>query len=555
MPAPPPGFEHAPVLKRLGKKEVEIFSQPLWLENILRGNDHHHLFKTIKRGRGEFTFSILSSTIGGSGCSSAMAKETGLMVGDMSAFKEYLRAREGQFIDERGYEANGWTEDWGFVCGTTYYGGSDPQPTKTTGALSGFAHRLGPKGDYEKWRTAVKMLFQYGSLAQQFAVLASFASPLMKLVSSTEGGAIVALISQEPGRGKTTALNAALSVWGEQDVLRIVNSGTPISRGTILARCNNLPCVFDEPDFLNERHNAVELINMHSAGSQRDRANQDGSLQIKSHLGWNNILLMGANKSLWDLCRTTSNDPPSLRVLEFEAPPTDAKNWKENESYFKNAFSENYGHAGDRFLRMIAKPGMVEFLKKEAVVREKHIRSLYTFEPAHRFWVRTLVACDMASTILEQLEPWNDWAKPVLWAADRLSHEQLGREESQNFLDDVKDFIGRFYNNHQGDKSEMSQRRIMRDITELTSGRGQVVAVVIARGPFEDEMLKAGLNVRSTLKLLMKENIIIDKRWDTIGPGPPVRALRIDLRKLAIDLPTDGLEPKHLLSRKSGDPR
>lgn len=81
-----------------------------------------------------------------------------------------------------------------------------------------------PAGTTAAWSEAANMLMAGGCEAQSFALLSSFAAPLMALFPTKEGGAVVSI---HGGRrsGKSVAMAAAGSVWGLPSMLALGNGG------------------------------------------------------------------------------------------------------------------------------------------------------------------------------------------------------------------------------------------------------------------------------------------------------------------------------------------
>ena len=68
----------------------------------------------------------------------------------------------------------------------------------------------------------------------------------MRFHASGDGGAIVSLVSDKSGTGKTTALEAAASVWGRLKGTQIIDDDTTVAKGLKLAVFGNIACTYDE---------------------------------------------------------------------------------------------------------------------------------------------------------------------------------------------------------------------------------------------------------------------------------------------------------------------
>lgn len=75
------------------------------------------------------------------------------------------------------------------------------------------------EGDLMGWQAVANMCFAAGCEAQSVLILASFAAPLMSLLPSKEGGAVVAIHGGKRS-GKDLAQLAAETVWGPEGCLQ-----------------------------------------------------------------------------------------------------------------------------------------------------------------------------------------------------------------------------------------------------------------------------------------------------------------------------------------------
>jgi len=209
----------------------------------------------------------------------------------------------------------------------------------------------------------------------------------------------VNLISDASGTGKTTALEAVASVWGELDGLRLTDEDTKVSRGLTLGSLGNLPCVFDElhkrdPDYVRE------FCVIFTNGRDKLRGTSEGALRAPAG-DWQTILILGSNQSIVDIIRSkNSEEAQAYRVLEFIAE----NNFAGHEGdKLRRTLRENAGHAGDRYLRFILQPEVLVKIKTFLPEVMEMLWTRYSFDRRHRFWVRTLACCSVAGSIVKQL--------------------------------------------------------------------------------------------------------------------------------------------------------
>lgn len=140
----------------------------------------------------------------------------------------------------------GWTDDNfdSFVLGNEEISKdevkSNPPSPATTGLFSSFE----PKGTLEDWKDTLNFYNRDGFELHQFVVGTSFGSPLMKMSPINCAG--FHIYSKESGIGKTTAMLAAISVWGNPEELVMHKEdtyNTKMNRGEVY---HNLPLYMDE---------------------------------------------------------------------------------------------------------------------------------------------------------------------------------------------------------------------------------------------------------------------------------------------------------------------
>ncbi len=107
-----------------------------------------------------------------------------------------------------------------------------------------FTHLIPCAGTLPEWSAAANRLFASGCEGQGFALLASFAAPLMSLLRTEDGGAVVSLYGAKKS-GKSIAHTAAASVWGGEEADLSLSPYSGVLRYTKLSYLVNSP-VFDD---------------------------------------------------------------------------------------------------------------------------------------------------------------------------------------------------------------------------------------------------------------------------------------------------------------------
>ena len=122
-------------------------------------------------------------------------------------FKEGAEIMRSQF---------GWTDkNQSFIIGDTEITAEgdrySPPSSYTVGLVDWFA----PVGSYEEWQSVINAYDQQGFEPHAFGFFTAFGAPLMRHLNLK--GAIINMINNESGTGKTTAIKAMHSVYGHPE--------------------------------------------------------------------------------------------------------------------------------------------------------------------------------------------------------------------------------------------------------------------------------------------------------------------------------------------------
>ena len=261
------------------------------------------------------------------------------------------------------YSQFGWKEDnKGFLVGDTLFRAGQPVRAHGTDRLTPMMHSMAlPKeGSLEEWTAAADKFFAPGMEAHAFALLTSFAAPLMKFCAGlSDGGSILSLVSAESGQGKTPTAEAIASVWGTMDAVRVTGTDTANSRLEGLVRRCNLPQVQEET-LVGDPKMVAEQIKAFTTGSDKARLNRDGSSKgIIEH--FQSIVVHIGNSSLFDTVKLVDG-PAARRIFELDMRRP------ENPAVFSNLggitreMMRCRAFAGRRYAQILTDPRIVEYL-------------------------------------------------------------------------------------------------------------------------------------------------------------------------------------------------
>lgn len=391
--------------------EVKITQYPVAITAIGRtegdGARHVAVFKHWLPHDGWATKEIPLETLMGNQGISKLAG-LGIIVHEGDLWRKYVR----QSLDVTAarqkamtiYEQFGWKDDdTAYLLGNRLY--RQGQYTEVTGSveINLRAQALSPggakgKGNLLAWKAAAERLGAPGSEAQLFGLMAAPAAPLMKFFGDGEGGAIISLVSHSGGKGKSTALYAASSFWGDMDGLAMVAIDTRVAKGITLGLAGNNLVIFDE---LRDRdpESVRDFVQEYTQGRGKLRGTADGTL-IHTASRWSNLLLTASNKSLVDTIKATKgSEAMTNRVLEFVMQPFDEAR---KDITLDRQFLDNPGWAGEMYLQGLTMQ-RPEQLRKTLDDAAAWLTKTHNLQARHRFWVKALAAVWVAGRLVNAL--------------------------------------------------------------------------------------------------------------------------------------------------------
>lgn len=197
------------------------------------------------------------------------------------------------------------------------------------------------KGTLEEWIEYIKP-YRDNSIFR-FIMAASFAAPLLTLI----GHRIFIVFNWGNSRaGKTSALKAALSVWGNPEDLTHTFNTTAVGIERLAGFHNDLPLGLDEKQVNKSQTDIEKMIYMLGNGISKIRGNKTGGIQQMNT--WNTIILATGEETI---STTNSTTGVQTRCLEIEGSPYNYDERKASQMY--NVISQQYGTAGPFFINKL----------------------------------------------------------------------------------------------------------------------------------------------------------------------------------------------------------
>ncbi|MBS3969647.1 MAG: DUF927 domain-containing protein [Clostridia bacterium] len=177
----------------------------------------------------------------------------------------------------------------------------------------------------------------------RFMLAASFAAPMLKLFNQR----VYFIHNWGPSRGgKTAALKAALSVWGEPEVIMANFNSTRVGLERLAAFYSDLPLGVDERQVVGDKQGLIEsLVYMLGMGKGKTRGSKGGGTQKMNF--WRTIVLTTGEQPL---SSDSSSTGIKTRVAEIYGLPIPDENLAKKTH---DTTKENFGTAGVAFIKRL----------------------------------------------------------------------------------------------------------------------------------------------------------------------------------------------------------
>lgn len=218
----------------------------------------------------------------------------------------------------------------------------------------------------------------------RFILAASFAAPLLRIIKQR----IFFVYNWGGSRGgKTAALKAALSAWGDPERLMANFNATQVALERMAGFYCDLPLGIDERQLAGNKQEGLEkIVYMLANGTGRSRGSKDGGLQ-ELHT-WRSVILATGEEPIG---KANSQTGVSTRVLEVVGAPFDTE---ESASDMHQQCALNCGWAGPEFIQYILDTGEEKIIDEYQQVLD-YTRSIAgTHNGSHVAAVATVVLAD-----------------------------------------------------------------------------------------------------------------------------------------------------------------
>ena len=254
----------------------------------------------------------------------------------------------------------------------------NPPSTQTAGLFPAFE----TKGDLEGWKDTIRFYNKKGMELHQYVVGTAFGSVLMQF--QPIHCAALHIHSKDSGLGKTTAMIAGASVWGNPDELILQECDTYATKMNRGEMYHNLPLYIDE---LTNSHGkelsdmAYQLAN----GRQRGRMTSGANQERHRGAAWRLLSVTTGNASIVERVSAFKNMPKAeaQRIMEANVRKVHFESKKETD-IFSAALKDNYGHAGVEFIQYVM--NNLDAVRKICTDMQERVDRLAGLKAENRFW-------------------------------------------------------------------------------------------------------------------------------------------------------------------------
>ena len=537
---------------------IVVTEHPVYLKSVqigeLEGNAFSYRFAKKLPMEGWSDVIVNAQSMFGNGGIAELAGK-GVVIHEPKFFLDYARHAVDDFHRETEthvrYDQFGWKNDnSSFLYGKMLYTSVGPVEAIGAKEVETRSQWIGPrpKGNVEAWTEAADALFASDMEAYSTMVLASFAAPLMRFQSQDEGGAILHLFTPGSGQGKTTALNAAWSVWGTKEGLALTNEDTRVSKPIAIGTLANLPVIYDElrdkdPEYIRR------MVVMFTEGRDRMRGMVDGTIR-HTKANWQTIMLSAANNSLIDQLQGDGVDAPAFRVLEMSSTLSTRID-KTKGDRLKRILNDNAGHAGDAYLRYLLHPPVLEFARTSLEKWTQEIWDVTRLDSAHRFRVRAVGAIAVAAALVNKLELLHFQTDRIVeWLVKELgAGKNVGTVSASMPVENATNALGEFINEHYGEmlvvRHEWRPRKerqlpLVKPHHKLTI-RYEIEPqrVFISESVFREWAIKKQMSPRTIIETLEKSLVVTNrKRGVTLSAGTDIPGAQVQCIEINAAHPT-----------------
>ena len=377
----------------------------------------------------------------------AMSKE-GVAVSKMDELMRYttdwVNELQASATADTAHRQFGWTDEncTSFVVGNTEVTATELKFNPPSAPTAALFPAFEPRGTLEGWKEMAKFYNQPGMEMHQYVLGNAFGSPLIELTAIQ--CAVMHIHSKDSGLGKTTAMLACASVWGNPKELMLDRKDTHASKMNRAEIYHSLPFLVDE--VTNAKGDELsDLLYQLSSGQQRARMSSGSNQERTRGRPFSLGSVLSGNTSVVESVGATKNAPKAeaQRVLESAVKKVHFASKEVTDSFAKSV-EENYAHVGIPYIQFVI--NNLEEVKATLEKIQGRIDRLAGLTAENRFWSAG-VAANMTGLIIAKKMGFIDYdlKKVEAWIVKQLIHN---KNEITEMDTPVEQILNDFFNEH-----------------------------------------------------------------------------------------------------------
>jgi hypothetical protein len=272
----------------------------------------------------------------------------------MAYIASSIRKLQTRTASSRTRSQMGWTPEGSFVVGELEYtaGGTKlAPPASGTRQLAPLFHA---RGTLEDWTSIIDFYDRPGMEGHAFGFFVGCASPLLQLLNSTQvRGAVVNLVSNESGTGKTTVQMAINSLFGHPSELLMGQKDTTAAKFQRLGALNSICMTIDE--MTNESPEGLStIVYGATTGRGAHRMEAQSNKLRANNTSWCSITVSSSNAVMAEALAShkLAVDGELKRVIDLHISVPEGIPKVESDAVFAQ-LEHNYGLAGPVFIQYV----------------------------------------------------------------------------------------------------------------------------------------------------------------------------------------------------------
>lgn len=320
----------------------------------------------------------------------------------MAYFAATIKKLQSSVASARTRNQMGWTPEWHFVVGELEYTPTGVRLAPPASGTRQIASMFEPQGTLDEWREMVNFYNRPGLELHAFAFLVGAGSPLLKLLNSAQvRGAVLNLVSNGSGTGKSTVQKMVNSIFGHPTDLLMESRDTAASRFHRLGTLNNICMTVDE--MTNADADSLSaLVYGSTSGRGAHRMEAQGNRLRVNTTTWCSVTITSSNSVMSEvlLASRSALEGELKRVIDLRVEAPEGLPKATTDALF-GRLDRCYGRAGPVYMQHVVanREAVVDYLQ----ALQRKIDDEARFERSDRFYSAVCASAFTAGHVFNSL--------------------------------------------------------------------------------------------------------------------------------------------------------